>query len=252
MNVLIVLAHPEKQSFNAHLAAQARQVYRAQGHRVTAIDLYQEDFDPREAAGNYANRKDRDRFDPMQEQRHHWDNRALPAEVQRHIALLRQADRLILQFPFWWFGVPAIIKGWMDRVFVYGGLYDSRHRHENGVMRGKRALLTVTAGAAEQACAPDGRDGDMRLMLWPIMHALHYIGFGILEPFLVYGVRGGLAAGERQAQDRRLAQVVRDYRARLAEERSWPEVPFNRNEDFTAELALRPGAPEYSPFVRHR
>lgn len=140
----------------------------------------------------------------------------------------------------------------MDRVFVYGGLYDSRHRHENGVMRGKRALLTVTAGAAEQACAPDGRDGDMRLMLWPIMHALHYIGFGILEPFLVYGVRGGLAAGERQAQDRRLAQVVRDYRARLAEERSWPEVPFNRNEDFTAELALRPGAPEYSPFVRHR
>ncbi|SUI86114.1 Putative NADPH-quinone reductase (modulator of drug activity B) [Serratia marcescens] len=50
----------------------------------------------------------------------------------------------------------------MDRVFVYGGIYDSRHRHENGVMRGKRALLTVTAGASAQACAPDGRDGDMR------------------------------------------------------------------------------------------
>ena len=68
-------------------------------------------------------------------------------------------------------------------------------------MRGKRALLTVTAGASAQACAPDGRDGDMRLMLWPIMHALHYIGFSVLEPFTVYGVRGGLA-GEAAGAER--------------------------------------------------
>ena len=84
----------------------------------------------------------------MQEQRHHWTIQALPAEIRRHIELLRWADTLVLQFPFWWFGAPAILKGWMDRVFVYGGVYDSRHRHENGVMRGKRALLTVTAGAS--------------------------------------------------------------------------------------------------------
>jgi len=252
MNVLIVLAHPEPQSFNAHLAEQARLAYQAQGHQVKVIDLYQEGFDPREGAGNYPGRKNADKFDAMQEQRHHWNNQRLPAEVQRHIDLLRDADMLILQFPFWWFGAPAIIKGWMDRVFVYGGLYDSRHRHENGVMRGKRALLAVTAGASAQACSPDGRDGDMRLMLWPIMHALHYIGFSVLEPFLVYGVRGGLAGEELRAQTAALAQVAQDYRARLGSLAAWPEVPFNRNEDFTAELALKPGAPEYSPFVRHR
>lgn len=111
------------------------------------------------------------------------DDPGAAGRIRRHIELLRWADTLVLQFPFWWFGAPAILKGWMDRVFVYGGVYDSRHRHENGVMRGKRALLTVTAGASAQACAPDGRDGDMRLMLWPIMHALHYIGFSVLEPF---------------------------------------------------------------------
>lgn len=109
----------------------------------------------------------------------------------------------------------------MDRVFVYGGIYDSRHRHENGVMRGKRALLTVTAGASAQACAPDGRDGDMRLMLWPIMHALHYIGFSVLEPFLVYGVRGGLTDEALQAQNAALVQVTQAYRDGLNAFSAW-------------------------------
>ncbi|EOM2811277.1 TPA: NAD(P)H-dependent oxidoreductase, partial [Serratia marcescens] len=114
MNVLIVLAHPEPHSFNAHLAEQARQAWLAQGHQVKTVDLYQEGFDPREGAGHYPSRKQADRFDAMQEQRHHWTTQALPAEIRRHIELLRWADTLVLQFPFWWFGAPAILKGWMD------------------------------------------------------------------------------------------------------------------------------------------
>ena len=120
MNVLIVLAHPEPHSFNAHLVEQARQAGWRRG-TVKTVDLYQEGFDPREGAGHYPSRKQAGRFDAMQEQRHHWTIRALPAEIRRHIELLRWADTLVLQFPFWWFGAPAILKGWMDRVFVYGG-----------------------------------------------------------------------------------------------------------------------------------
>ncbi|WP_323083366.1 NAD(P)H-dependent oxidoreductase, partial [Aeromonas hydrophila] len=92
MNVLIVLAHPEPHSFNAHLAEQARQAWLAQGHQVKTVDLYQEGFDPREGAGHYPSRKQADRFDAMQEQRHHWTIQALPAEIRRHIELLRWAD----------------------------------------------------------------------------------------------------------------------------------------------------------------
>ncbi len=252
MNVLIILAHPEPHSFNAHLSDQAGQLFSAQGHRVDYIDLYQEDFDPRERAGHYLARQDEHRFDAMLEQRQHWNVKRLPPDIQRYIDLLLQADRLILQFPFWWFGAPAILKGWMDRVFVYGGLYDSRHRHENGVMQGKQALLTVTAGAPEQACGHNGRDGDMRLMLWPVMHALHYIGFSVLEPYLIYGVRGGLAAAQDEAQRQKLQRVVDDYQQRLGWWSDWPEVPFNRNEDFGHDMRLKPGAPQYSPFVRHK
>jgi NAD(P)H dehydrogenase (quinone) len=251
MNVLIVLAHPEPQSFNAHLAEQTRQAWRGQGHEATLVDLYAEDFDPREQARHYCARKDPDRFDPMQEQRHHWNLDRLPAAVQRHVDLLFRADALIVHFPFWWFGAPAIFKGWMDRVFVYGGLYRGDMRHEHGPMRGKRALFVATAGASMQACAPDGRDGNMRLILWPLLHALHYIGFDVLEPYLIHGVRGGLAADAAARQRDYLAQRIFDYRARLADWEGWPSVPFNRDEDFTEGRALRPNAPVHSPFVRH-
>ncbi|TCV95470.1 flavodoxin-like protein [Biostraticola tofi] len=95
MNVLIILAHPEPHSFNAHLSDQADQLFSAQGHRVDYIDLYQEDFDPRESAGHYPARQDEQRFDPMQAQRQHWKVKRLPPDIQRYIDLLQQADRLI-------------------------------------------------------------------------------------------------------------------------------------------------------------
>ncbi|AJO79030.1 MULTISPECIES: NAD(P)H-dependent oxidoreductase [Pseudomonas] len=251
MHVLIVLAHPEKKSFNAHLAQQAQDTWRAQGHQATVLDLYAEQFEPREGDWHYSSRLDAGHFDTMQEQRHHWHQQALPRDVERHIELLLRADALILQFPFWWFGAPAILKGWMDRVFVYGGLYQSQRRHERGIMRGKKALVVSTAGASAQACAANGRDGDMRLLLWPILHSLHYIGFEVLEPYLFHGVRSGLA-GEAQAQQRSaLEQRTLDYRARLLGWEQWPAIPFNRQQDFTEELSLKPGAPSYSPFVRH-
>ncbi|MEW9678468.1 NAD(P)H-dependent oxidoreductase [Pseudomonas sp. TE50-2] len=251
MRALIVLAHPEKQSFNAHLAEKARQAWLERGHQAVIIDLYEENFDPREGSWHYQARKDFGKFDPMQEQRHHWQLNQLPTEIERHVQLLFQADALIIQFPFWWFSAPAILKGWMDRVFVYGGLYKSAMRHANGAMQGKRALLASTAGSSMQACAPNGRDGDMRLMLWPIMYALHYVGFDVLEPHLIHGVRGGLAADEALQQQDQLIQRVLEYQKKLACWQDWPLVRFNQDEDFTEEQVLRQGAPVYSPFVRH-
>lgn len=124
-------------------------------------------------------------------------------------------------------------------------------RYESGSMRGRKALIVSTAGSSEQACGANGRDGDMRLMLWPIMNALHYIGFEVLQPYLIHGVRGGLAENEMMLQRDQLAQRLLDYRAELDRWEDWPSVPFNSSEDFTEQLTLKPGAPVYSPFVRH-
>lgn len=251
MNVLIITAHPEGDSFNSYLAARAARVFEKQGSVVNSVNLYSENFEPVEGKIFYPDIQDSVRFDALREQRHHWEKQMLPDDVTRHIHLLFNSDLLLLHFPFWWFGMPAILKGWMDRVFVYGGIYDSRHRHENGVMKGKRALLSVTAGAPENACSYNGRHGDMRLMLWPPIHALHYIGYSMLEPYLIHGVRGGLGGIAKIEQQKFLDEKVEDFESRLTNIHEWPIIPFNREEDFNEDKTLKPEAPEYSPFVRH-
>ncbi|WP_431821464.1 NAD(P)H-dependent oxidoreductase [Burkholderia sp. F1] len=251
MHALILVAHPEPRSFNAHLAGAAAATWLEQGHASTVVDLYAEGFDAREAPWHHADRHDPARFDAQREQRHHWQRGSLAPEIRQHLDMLQAADALILQFPLWWFGAPAILKGWMDRVFVYGGLYDSRRRHERGVMRGRRALLSVTTGSSATACSPDGREGDTRLLLWPLMYALHYVGFDVLEPHLIHDVRDDPDSAAARRRVAALRERVDAYRARVRDWSAWPRVPFNRDEDFDAGVTLKPDAPVYSPFIRH-
>lgn len=251
MHALVVVAHPESRSFNAHLAGEAAAAWRAQGHTAAVVDLYAEGFDAREAAWHYADRLDPSRFDAQREQRHHWQRGALAPEIRRHLDLLHTADALLLQFPLWWFGAPALLKGWIDRVFVYGGLYDSRRRHERGVLRGRRALLSVTTGSSAAACAPDGREGDTRLLLWPLMYALQYVGFDVLEPHLIHDVRGDLREADALRLDAQRRRQLETYRERLRDWPAWPSVRFNAAADFDDGTTLKPDAPVHSPFIRH-
>lgn len=252
MRALILLAHPEPRSFNAHLAMQAAEQLRHDHLQVDMVDLYAAGFDPLEAAWHHPRRLQPERFDAQREQRYSAEHDQLPADVQRHLQLLRAADLVILQFPLWWFAAPAILKGWLDRVLVYGPMYNSRQRHEHGVMRGKRALLSVTTGSSARACALDGREGDTRLLLWPLMYSLRYVGFEVMEPHVVHGVRSGLPAERMQAHDEALAMATRNYLERLARWRQWPLVPFNDSEDFEDGVVLRAEATTHSPFIRHR
>ncbi|MBA0436245.1 flavodoxin family protein [Stenotrophomonas maltophilia] len=252
MHALILLAHPEPRSFNAHLAAQATEQLQHEGLQVDMIDLYADAFDPLEAARHHPQRLRPGRFDAQREQRHSAEQGQLPAEVQRHLRLLRATDLLILQFPLWWFAAPALLKGWLDRVLVYGPIYNSRQRHEHGMMRGKRALLSVTTGSSARACAVDGREGDTRLLLWPLMYSLRYVGFEVMEPHVVHGVRSGLPPERVQAHDAALEAATGNYRERLAHWQQWPSVPFNNSEDFEEGVVLRADATAFSPFIRHR
>lgn len=71
-----------------------------------------------------------------------------------------------------------------------GGLYTSRMRYDTGYFRGKRAMVSITTGAPEQAFGPGSRGGDFDVMLWPVQYSLHYMGFTVLPPFISYGVQG--------------------------------------------------------------
>ncbi|KAI1609119.1 Ribosyldihydronicotinamide dehydrogenase [Exophiala viscosa] len=119
----------------------------------------------------------------------------LTADVVAEQEKLLWADFVILQFPLWWYGMPAILKGWFDRVFscgfAYGiGEHNDKHwgdRYGEGVFKGKRAMLVVTAGGDESNYQARGICGPIEDLLFPVNHGmLFYTGFDVLPPFVAY------------------------------------------------------------------
>ncbi|MGR3715843.1 MAG: NAD(P)H-dependent oxidoreductase [Thermohalobaculum sp.] len=252
MHAHIVLAHPEPQSFNGNLAAVSRRALEDLGWTVSVSDLYGMGFDPCERAEHYSDRQEPGRFNPQTEQRSASERATIPSEVQGEIALLDRADLVILQFPMWWHLPPAMLKGWYDRVLVYGEVYASKKRFENGRFKGKRAMLSVTVGTSLETYEYNGRSGDIDLLLWPVNFTLAYVGFTILEPFVAYGVEGGIRYSDPDAILARLAAIERDLDHRLRNLDTAPIIRFNRMSDWGDDGRIKPSAPVYSPLMRHR
>ena len=216
MHALIVHCHPEPASFNGALADAARTTLRELGFSVNISDLYRQGFDPCESAEHYANRDNAAVFSPLAEQRHAFETGTLPEDVQREIARLERADLVVFQFPIWWHGQPAMLKGWFDRVFVNGGLYSCAMRYDRGHFRGRKAVCSVTTGAPEAAFGPCSRGGDIEQILWSTHYSLHYMGFLVLPPFVAFGIQGrGYEYEDHDSNDCRLARCREAWKERL-------------------------------------
>lgn len=187
-SVLIVYAHPEPTSFNAALCARAVQALTAAGHDVTVSDLYGEGFDPVAGRHDFTTVADPGRFHYQTEQAHAARHGGFSAELAREQARVEAADLLILQFPLWWGGVPAILKGWGERVFAYGVGYADGLRFETGVYRGRRAMVSMTTGGTTARFGAGAVYGELeRQVLWQIQHlGLEYMGYEVEEPFVAY------------------------------------------------------------------
>jgi NAD(P)H dehydrogenase (quinone) len=252
MQAHIVLAHPEPKSYNAHLVAVARDALEGRGWGVTVSALHAMGFDPCERPEHYPDRHDPARFDAQAEQMHASNHGALPAQVRAEIDNLDRADLVILQYPMWWHLPPAMLKGWFDRVFVYGEVYRSQQRFEHGRFVGKRVLVSVTVATSAQTYAHDGRSGDVDLLLWPVHFTLAYVGFGVLQPFVGYGVEAGLRYSQASEIEARLKKILQDYATRLREIEQEPLIPFNPMSDWGEDGRIKASAPAFSPFIRHR
>ncbi len=251
MRTHIVLAHPETKSFNAHLSCISQQVLGSAGYRTTLSDLYAMDFDPREGPHHYSSRKDAEVFHAQTEQRFNVGNETLPPEVDSEIQFLLECDLLVVHFPLWWFGMPAILKGWMDRVFVYGRMYRSVMRYDTGICSRKKMIACVTTGATEESCSHNGREGDTRLHLWPILFPFRYLGFDVLQPEIFHGVGGVAFIEGHEGGLSTLEAYSNRWKDALETLPSRPLVEYNRDEDFDERKRLVSDAPVYSPFVRH-
>ncbi len=246
MKALIVLAHPEPSSFNAELARIAADELTALGYEPHVSDLYAKHFDPREGPNHYVQRERTDFFDVQSEQRHASMQGTLPADVAADLEDLRTANLLILQFPMWWFSVPAILKGWIDRILAYGATYTSKMRYGRGHLRGRRAMLSVTLGGPQSTFAHNGRNGDIQLLLWPIQMSLHYVGYSVLPPFTAFGVGSGepaLVAADRAAHKQAYRQHLRNIAGATP-------LKFNDWGDWDDSGRLKRGVSSHSYFIR--
>ncbi|RDI42774.1 NAD(P)H oxidoreductase [Nocardia mexicana] len=140
---LVVVAHHRSDSLTAHTARRTAAQLETEGYRVDVLDLHAEGFDPRMTV----------------EDQPDWGNREKPysAETQAHMERILAAEVIVAVFPVYWQTVPAILKGWIDRVWNYGFAYGrSKPR-----LAGKRILWLGLAGAAGDDEIIDG----MRAML---------------------------------------------------------------------------------------
>ena len=187
MKVFIVYWHPEPKSFNAAMFSTACKVLAETGAEVQTSDLHAMAFDPVSSRKNFQTVKDPDflklQLEEMYATKAHGFSRVLEDEMQK----LEACDLMIWQFPLWWFGLPAVLKGWVDRVFAMGRTYGGGHIYETGVFQGKRALLSLTTGGPEDAYLKDGFNGDIHGILKPIHRGmLQFVGFDVLAPQIVY------------------------------------------------------------------
>lgn len=140
MSTLIVTAHPDPSSLTHRAAVRVQQLL---GNECSAIaDLAQEGFDPRFTPSNRQDYLTRSQSDP-----------AVTAEQQR----VDDADHLVLVFPVYWWSMPALLKGWVDRVFVAGWAFD--YDEEDQIVRRLERLtahLLPISGTAEESFARHG------------------------------------------------------------------------------------------------
>lgn len=254
MKVLWVAAHPEQRSLNGALKDEGIRTLRAHGHEVQLSDLYAMKWNPV---------VDADDFDHTPEERLHVGHAAeraytggrLSPDIRAEQEKITWADTLVVQFPLWWYGMPAILKGWFDRIFVKGFAYGiddpatgQALRYGDGPLTGKRAMTVVSAGARPSSIGPRGVNGDLDDLLFPLHHGTYwYTGMSALPPFLVPSADRMTPEGFETTADA--------LRTRLLAIPTTPPLPFRRQNspDYDPDtLTLRPGlAPHTTGLAAH-
>lgn len=172
--VLIVFAHPERQSFcGAALEAVVAGIADADG-TCRIRDLYQEGFDPRLTAAEF----DRERMEGPEIE--------VPPAIRREQQAVLWADTVVFVCPLWWSDVPAILKGWFDRVWTKDFAWKDNGETELRRSPSKRALLLVSAGNSHDKLDADGVIQSLQAVT--IGDRLRNVGFEPVELVLLAGL----------------------------------------------------------------
>jgi NAD(P)H dehydrogenase (quinone) len=194
LRYLIVYAHPEPKSLNGALKDHAVAALAGAGHEVQVSDLYTMRFKAVADSGDFPARDSSTRLVYHRASGEAYASATQSADIAAEQEKLLWADIVVLQFPLWWFSVPAILKGWIDRVFAHGFAIgvpkpETRQwkRYGEGTLAGRRAMLAVTTGGRTAQFSPRGINGPIADLLFWLNHGLfHYTGMTPIEPFVAF------------------------------------------------------------------
>lgn len=189
MNILVVYAHPSEKSFNAVLKDAITSSASASGHNVEVRDLYQLNFNPVLSMAEFRG--------------------TVPADVTTEQDFIRQADMLVFVYPLWWAGMPAIMHGYMDRIFSYGFAYKAnKDGTTSGLFNDKRIVLVNTIGCSREEYSNNG----MFTALETIGNRgiFNFCGTEVERFFHFAGIPGYTSEEERNAMANELATYFRE------------------------------------------
>jgi putative NADPH-quinone reductase len=152
VNVLIVLAHPNGDSFNHAIAHRAQAALAANGHTVHLLDLYALGF--------------RAAMSADERRAYHGEQPISDPLVAEHAALVRTCEALVFVYPTWWSAMPAILKGWLERVLVpgVGFQFDDKGKVAPG-LRNVRRLVGISTYGSPRAYVKALNDNGRRTVL---------------------------------------------------------------------------------------
>ena len=187
MKTLIVYANPEPTSFSAALKDIAQKTLAGLGHDVVVSDLYAENFNPVAGRHDFTTVADAGRFHYQQEQIKASQEHGFASDLVREQKRVADADLFIFVYPLWWGGMPAILKGWFDRVLAYGFAYADGKRFDSGFFKGRHGVVALTTGGTPERFSEGGVYGPIENLLYPNRRTmLEYLGLEVSPSFVAY------------------------------------------------------------------
>jgi NAD(P)H dehydrogenase (quinone) len=187
---LIVYSHANDKSFNSAVKEKTIQAILEHGHTYELSDLYKMNFHPVAGPLDFKELLNADDFNLLNEQQNSIKNNLYVEEIKIEMDKLKKADYLILIFPLWWASVPAILKGWIDRIFSCDFAWGYNNHFNSGLMIGKRAAIFTTLGGDKKEYS---LEGDQKASLLQTLYHIHrgslaFCGFDVLPIHSIYEV----------------------------------------------------------------
>lgn len=183
MKILAVFCHPIRDSFSGKMLDRLVAGFESAGHEVRIADLYREEFQSALTAEDYAQ----------------FEDKPMPEDVLKEQARVEWSDAIAFVFPVFWWSFPAMLKGWIDRVFSCGWAWKNGPDPDGTLLGERKALVFCLAGSSRQAWEKYGYDEAFHVQM--DVGTWSYCGLKDVQTHIFYGINPHMMDDEKHDQN---------------------------------------------------